>query len=87
MARLDHKLSTICRNVFSDLCPACLSDRLNVYTLSKWLRSPADTLLLHIMVKLKLLANALSLTELQSNEILSLPTPVTFHPPMPSKLR
>ena len=38
------------------------------------------------MLKQKPLAHALSLTVLQSNEIISLLTSVTFSPPMPSKL-
>ena len=47
-ARIDYKLSAICHNLFSDSSPAYFSDLLTVYTLSKQLRSSADTRILRI---------------------------------------
>ena len=67
----------------SDSPPSYLSDLPIVYTPSRQLRSSTDTRTLRIprMIKLKSLANSLSLTPvtvLQSNGILSLLTSFTF---------
>ena len=87
-ARIDYKLSVICRNFFSDSSPSDLSDLRTVYTPSKQLRSSEDARILRIPhVKKKNLLPQLFPTVFRSNGILSLLTSVTFNPLMPSKLR
>ena len=84
-ARIDYKLSAICRSVFSDSSPAHFSDLLTVYIPSRQLRSSADARLLCILrVRTKTFGQ---LYWLQSNGISSLLTAVGFNSPMPSELR
>ena len=80
--KIDYNLSTICHNFFPDSSPAYLSDLVTVRTPSTQLHSSTDTWILRNPYD-----NALSLTVLQSNGILSLLTSVTFNLLKPSKLR
>ena len=78
----------ICHSLFSDTSLAAyVSNLVTVYTPSRQLRSSqTHWYFAFSLLKLNPLANAIFLTVLHRNGIISLPTPVTFNPRMSLKL-
>ena len=84
-ARTDYKLSTVITSSLALPLHSSLTFYIHTIQTTSFFCRHRDTS--HPpMLKLKPLANVLSLTVLQSNGILSLLTSITFSPPMPSKL-